>query len=116
MTLPCLAAQVLADTSMKPWPLQEFRPLQPWLPDLQALWPLHELMPKQWTFAIVPAWAGIANVAAAAIAKAAAASAAPDFDVWIMMYSSVQRAHMGTCGKNRETANDMQFTDVLRAP
>src|SRR5262245_39390918 len=43
--LPPCAVQAFEESSLKPWPLQSFMPLQSCLLALQSDWPLHELTP-----------------------------------------------------------------------
>jgi hypothetical protein len=45
--LPLAAMHLSLVIAEKPWPLQALRPLQAWLPPLQALWPLQALAPTQ---------------------------------------------------------------------
>jgi hypothetical protein len=50
-TLPPLALQSFSDISIQPLPLQPFWPEQPLVAVEQALFPLHEFTPWQWTLA-----------------------------------------------------------------
>src|ERR1700760_2364094 len=61
------------DISTKPWPLQEFMPLQEFLADLQEDCPLHEFTPVHCTFAssaLAVTVPNVPNSTAAAVAIA----------------------------------------------
>jgi hypothetical protein len=87
-TVPPFLVQAASDlVGSQPLPLHEFCPLQAFSAVLQALWPLHALIPMQWTgFAD---FAEALVVARPPIAKAIAAAAmvAPETTFVFMLFS-----------------------------
>src|SRR4029077_4241266 len=69
--------------SRKPWPLQEFSPLQALWALLQADWPLHAFTPAQWILASVPATALLIRPPPKSMA-AAVATATPELFLNLM--------------------------------
>ena len=87
MEPPASLQAFLDDTNVKPFPLQEFIPLQELFAVLQSLIPLHEFIPKHLTLFVCPL--AIAEViGAAANPNAAAVAIAIPINFLLLMTNS----------------------------